>query len=165
MGMFDDFAGKLAAVRDYPSQKVGDLMDSLGANKASSAAIGKYPKQGWDEAEQNAARHAIWMALMANKLGGGDVARAAATGVGYANELIGLLKGENLTPAGAIDMRHDLNNNAVGLRTLESLRRVHGNKVTDDQIIGAILRKSESTIPVQSPSVFSQPLPYLTKTR
>jgi hypothetical protein len=111
------------------------------ADKASNSSREAFPGQDWDNSQRNAARHSIWTALMANQLGGGPIARGVAKGVGYLNEGIGLVNASNLTKAGSEDMRHDLNNNAVGLNTLATMRDTNP-AVTDDQIIETLLRKA-----------------------
>lgn len=98
---------------------------------------------------------------MAKQLGGGPLARGAAKGAGYANELIGVLNGDNLTAFGARDMRHDLNNNAVGLNTLQDL--LAKGPATDQQVINALLTKAQQSKRVSAPSVLAPDVGYLTR--
>jgi len=133
-----------------------DLADQ--AEKASRTA---FPGQGWDEGQRNAARHSIWMSLLANEMGGGAIARGAAKGIGYANEGIGLVNGNNLTISGAKDMRHDLNNNAVGLNTLADLNTQ--GQPTQQQIIDALLEKARQSKIVRAPSVLSPDIGVLSR--
>lgn len=131
------------------------------ADTASGAADKAFPGQDWDNTQRNAARHSIWTALMANELGGGPIARGVAKGVGYANEGIGLLNGSNLTANGARDMRHDLNNNAVGLNTLADLNK--SGPVTEDDIIRALILKAQQSKRVPAPSVLAPDVGALTR--
>jgi hypothetical protein len=131
------------------------------ADMASQSSREAFPGQEWDNTQRNAARHSIWTALMANQMGGGPIARGVARGVGYANEGIGLLNGDNLTRTGAIDMRHDLNNNAVGLNTLADLNKQ--GPATEQQIIAALLEKARRSMLVSAPSVFERDVGELTR--
>jgi hypothetical protein len=130
-------------------------------DKASKASGDAFPGQDWDNTQRNAARHSIWMGLIANQLGGGPIARTAAKGLGYANEAIGLVNGQNTTREGAIDMRHDLNNNAVGLNTLADLNAQ--GPVSEQQIIDALIQKAKQSQRVSAPSVLAPDVGVLTR--
>jgi len=132
------------------------------ADTATGAAQGAFPGQDWDNSQYNAARHALWTALMAKRMGGGGIGQGVAKGVGYANELAGLLTGGNLTQPGAQDMRHDLNNNEVGLQTL---RELQGQGKGEDQsaLIQAILQKAAQAKTELPPNALAPAQPYLTR--
>lgn len=144
------------------------LVDATGYTKlneiaqlASDAADKEFPNQKWDNTQRNAARHAIWMALTADQLGGGSIARGVTKGLGYAHEGMGILTGDNLTNAGAVDMRHDLNNNAVGLNTLADLNSK--GQPTRQQIIDALLEKARQSKIVRAPSVLAPDIGVLSR--
>lgn len=147
--------------KEFVADKTGYNRFMATAQRAGDAASEAFSGQSWDNSQRNAARHSMWMAMQANDMGGGPIARGAAKGIGYLHEGLGLVSGDNLTAAGARDMRHDLNNNAVGLNTLADINAQ--GPVSEQQIIDTLIEKARQSKRVSAPSVLGQNVGVLTR--
>ena len=132
-------------------QKYGQIPE-----QADRIAEETFPGSARDSSVKNAFRHALGTGMLAQELGGGPVGAGLAKGAGYLWEGLGAMKFID-DPKHRADTLHDLNANALGVRTAMSTG-------TQEELVKALQQMALRSVPVQAPGVFSRSPGYLTHT-
>ena len=138
-------------------QKLNDITGTY--SRAASEAERRFPNQDPNNTQKNAFRHALGSGYLAQQLGAGGnpimnlLAQGLAQGAGHAWEAMSLP--QNM--ADPVDMRHDLNNNYIGIKEAASQKDF-------DALSNQLYRMAIEAKKEQPPGAFSPARPYMTYT-